>query len=342
MLDRSATGRRRARPLADAPVAPLLAASDELAKAWLLELIAAAPLAAAAAIPAAELARDAPALCAAIVRALAGDEEAQRLAPGGDLAALAASVGRLSGAGDHAAAAAAVEALRSVLWRAAVAELRDPEPALVAELAERLAHVCATVTAAVLGAQPSAPAREPEPGPFAAPLGAVTARRGAAAQPWLAAIEGALERRADAEPLAVLLVEVDGVERLLAAAQAGEAGAALERAERVLGAELRAPDTLVAEGPGRFWILSATSAEGAAALAARLATAVERSVALAGAPLTASVGIAACPGDGAEAAALVARAEEGVYAARAAGVRTVGLEPPGPPAAGGFGPRLVP
>ena len=54
---------RPARPVADAPLAAL-SDGEELAKAWLLLLLAQAPLAAAASVPAADLAREAPELCA--------------------------------------------------------------------------------------------------------------------------------------------------------------------------------------------------------------------------------------------------------------------------------------
>src|SRR6059058_3091125 len=87
----------RARPVADAPVAALVAAAEDLAKGWLLELVAAGPLDAAAALPFAELAREGPALCAAVARGLRDDAELARLAPGGDLAPLAARAGALAG-----------------------------------------------------------------------------------------------------------------------------------------------------------------------------------------------------------------------------------------------------
>src|SRR5436189_5319442 len=58
----------RARPVADAPVAALIAASEDLAKAWLLELVAAGPLSAAPSLPLESLASEGPALCAAVAR----------------------------------------------------------------------------------------------------------------------------------------------------------------------------------------------------------------------------------------------------------------------------------
>src|SRR5204863_415730 len=68
----------RARPVADAPVAALIAGADELAKGWLLELVASGPLAAASGLPLDDLVRDGPALCAAMARALSDDAELAR------------------------------------------------------------------------------------------------------------------------------------------------------------------------------------------------------------------------------------------------------------------------
>ncbi len=166
---------RPARPVADAPLSAL-AGSDVLAKGWLLTLIAQAPLAAAAALPAGELAQDAPALCAAMTGALAADADLDRLRPGGDLERLASRAGRLAGAADAAGAAGAIGALRAVLWGELLEALRRPDPEVVAALAARLGLVCDVVAAAALsGARqpapatgaPAAEALEPRPAPGA-------------------------------------------------------------------------------------------------------------------------------------------------------------------------------
>src|SRR4051794_458353 len=140
----------RARPVADAPVAALIADADELGKGWLLELVASGPLAAAQGLPLDDLIRDGPALCSAVARALGDDVELARLAPGGDLAPLAARAAALAGAHDPRAAVAAVDALRRVIWDASLAELPRAPGALVADLADRLAAVCSGVVAAAL------------------------------------------------------------------------------------------------------------------------------------------------------------------------------------------------
>ena len=119
----------------------------------------------------------------------------------------------------------------------------------------------------------------------------------------------------------MLAIEVDDVERLLAADRGGDAARAVARVEAALREELRTADVVLRERPGRLWVVAVDVATaGARALGERLAAAAG-SAALHATPLTVSIGFAACPADGTDAAALVAHAEEGVYAARAAGVR---------------------
>src|SRR4030088_233926 len=101
--------RRRPRPVADAPVETLLARAEDLAKGWLLTLLEQAPLDDAPAILAADLARDGPRVCDAVVRALADNVDLARLEPGGALEPLASRVGELAGARGAASASRAVE-----------------------------------------------------------------------------------------------------------------------------------------------------------------------------------------------------------------------------------------
>jgi GGDEF domain-containing protein len=341
-----------ARPVADAPVAALTAAPDALARDWLVALLARAPLDAAAAIPVAELAREAPGLCAAMARALASDLELERLSQG-DLHALAARAGMLAGASDPAAVVEAVEVLRGVLWAAALAELRRPEPGLVAALADRLAAVAAVVSAAAVRAGaptrpavwPAVPAGEvpaaeplhvvPDPPRWDPTDAARTVQQAADGdavhvrdlRPRIldgSALEHIAQRVADHEAdrrtLAVLLVELDGIERLLAAGD--DAVAATHAAEHAVEGLLRQGDGARRDGPGRVWItLPGTGPAGARALALRIAVAVERAAEHRGAPLTVSSGIAVFPTDALDAEGLADHAEEALLRARAGGVR---------------------
>jgi GGDEF domain-containing protein len=192
-------GARRPHPVADVPPAAL-ADGQAPAKGWLLALVAARPLRDAPALPVPDLARDAPALCAAVLRAVGSEAELRRLESGGDLAGLAARAGELAGAGGPAPAVAAIAALRGALWEVLTATMGPLDAPTTAALAERLAFVCDAVATATLGAAapPGAaavsgaevvPGAAPSPG-SAAPLGAA-APPGAAASPGADAVPSA-------------------------------------------------------------------------------------------------------------------------------------------------------
>jgi hypothetical protein len=200
----------RARPVADAPVDALLAQADELARRWALALMVGRPLEEIADLPLGEFARAAPALCAALVRALASDDALERLARGDERAALAPSLS----IGRGGALVADVDALRSILWEATLQQLRDPPVRLVADLADRLAHVCASATAALLD-EPAADAGAPAPAHApAAPRAQAQARvRAAASEPPAYASE----RRVAGRHGAVLIDELGQEPRPLAA-----------------------------------------------------------------------------------------------------------------------------
>src|ERR1700759_3425884 len=149
--------RRRARPVADAPIDALLPRSEDLAKGWLLALLEQAPLDDAPAILATELTRDGPRGCDAVLRAIADDTDLRRLEPGGVLTPLVSQVGQLAGAAAPAAVSRAVDALVGVIWVAVRDELRGADADLVAELTERLALIGELVRTAALELSVPAP-----------------------------------------------------------------------------------------------------------------------------------------------------------------------------------------
>jgi GGDEF domain-containing protein len=130
----------------------------------------------------------------------------------------------------------------------------------------------------------------------------------------------------EGRPFAVLLIELDTLQTLLTTADE-DATTAVLAAERALEELLRPGDAIRREVPGRLWLtLPGAGPAGARALALRAAAAVERAASHRGQPLTASVGIAVCPRDGADADALTEHAEDSLLAAQAAG--THGAPPP--------------
>jgi GGDEF domain-containing protein len=157
----------RARPVAELPIEELSGQADELARAWAVALIVARPPSAIADIPLEDLACDAPRLCSQMLRALESDEELERLTElprdsAREVRPSAQLLAGLAGARDVASVVAAMEALRGVLWEALLAELRRPvfdryDAHLLADLADRLAYVCAMALAAAL---PAALARD--------------------------------------------------------------------------------------------------------------------------------------------------------------------------------------
>ena len=102
---------------------------------------------------------------AQILRALQSDVELERLAAGAEVPgpaepAPAEDLQQLAGAGGARETVQAVEALRGVLWEALRDELGWPSfdsspPVLIADLADRLAFVCATALAAALERDPT-------------------------------------------------------------------------------------------------------------------------------------------------------------------------------------------
>lgn len=349
-MDSLAPEPRRPRPVAGLPALDARA----VAKAWLVELVAGATLEEAAALPAADLAREGPGLCAAVVGALSDDAALRRLAPGGNLAWLSARAAELAGSAGGGGAVRAAEALRRATQAAILAEARL-DAATTAELADRLAHVCSLVAEAAAGGArgPVEPARSstpvsgptaeppPEPGDHEPPPeppgpGYVLPREGSddpadalrardRRRAQAGSLDVALQRRLarhaqDASPFALLAIEADGVERLRAAQAAGEVDELLEALERALAAELRPADQLLRAEPGRYWVTAPdTGPTVARLLAERLADGARAAAVHRGAPLTVSIGVATCPEDGDDARELAERADRAVFAARAAG-----------------------
>jgi hypothetical protein len=138
-------------PVERAEAELLAGRAQAIAKGWLLTLLERAPLDAVASIPAADLAAEGPAVCAAFARALGADAELDRLRPGGDLASLAQRIPALAGAHDARETLAAVDALRACLWAAAL-DARGTRTDDLAPLAERIAEVALVAGTTALAA----------------------------------------------------------------------------------------------------------------------------------------------------------------------------------------------
>jgi len=352
--------RRRARPVADAPIDSLLPRSEDLAKGWLVALLEDASLGEAPGILAAELTRDGPRLCTAMLRALADDTDLRRLEPGGALRPLAARAGELAGATTPAAVSRAIDALQAAIWSALHDELRGADADLVSALTERLTLVAELLRTASLeraaplgGGEPaptlqtvslasappiSAPATSgrPPPGdpPEGGPAPAARERPGDAApasEPadalWIGALEDEIRRWPGAS-VSLLLAELEDAERVSAIHTPSEASATFSQFSSAVRSAVRRQDILVCESDARAWVIAReTSRAGAYALGERIAEAVRATPSWRGAPLAASVGVAVLGEDGRTSAELIEAAEEGRFAAAARGVDVLGPEP---------------
>jgi hypothetical protein len=296
--------RRRARPVADAPIDALLERTEELAKGWLVALLEAQPLASAPSILAADLVSEGPAVCAALVRALADDRELRRIAPGGELEQLVTRAAELAGARTPEEASRAVDALRAVIWSGLLAALPDRDGDQVAALAERLALVSEVIRGAALRRLV-----QPE-------------ERSATASDWPGALERAVARsRREGAALSLLLIELEEAERILVVEPAQQAATIFDRFVAVVRAAARPGDLVVPEGASRAWVIAhGADASASVVLGSELAGAVGGAESWRGAPLRASVGRAVLGDQADDAAGLIEAAEEAQFAAAARGI----------------------
>ncbi|HEY4894618.1 MAG TPA: hypothetical protein VII01_00880 [Solirubrobacteraceae bacterium] len=149
------------------------ARAEELARRWMAALVMERPLDVLGELPLEALALQAPALCEQVIRALQSEVELDRLtgqgAPTGrESSALSLRLAAMAGVRDAGDAVAAVEALRGVLWEVLLVEGEAHTARDVADLADRLAHVCAVLAAAAMAALPqrAAPDSETEGSPL--------------------------------------------------------------------------------------------------------------------------------------------------------------------------------
>ena len=147
---------------------------------------------------------------------------------------------------------------------------------------------------------------------------------------WVSSVGRLLARHAeDGLPFAVLLVEIVDVAQLERSETPHDLHGIVANVEAALGQGMRASDHLSRETLGRYWLVAPeTNGTGARMLAERLARLVRTSASHRGVPMEVAIGIAVCPDDGTEAPALAARADLGVYSARATGRSISHTDPP--------------
>jgi len=360
--ERGVPGGRPPRPIPYPAADALLSRSEDLAKNWLLTLLEQRELEDAPAILAADLVREGPRLCDAVVRALADDRDLRRLEPGGPLERLASRAGALAGASQPEPVARAVDALRMAIWTAFESELERPDPAAVEALGERLTHVTEIVRAAVLrrfdGTEPAADVEDSAAGrndrsaagvDRAAGVGATpTADRAGPAAPdslWRGALEDEVrEAQRSGAHLALLLAELSDADGVPVKEPAHVASETFGRFAQAVRSTLRREDILACETESRAWVIARTTGRsGARALGSRIAHAVQDAEPRSRAPVTIGIGIAVLGEDGRDATGLIDAAGEWTLTAVSP---TAAVEAPsGLGGSGGVhgprGPRLV-
>jgi GGDEF domain-containing protein len=147
---------------------------------------------------------------------------------------------------------------------------------------------------------------------------------------WISSVGRMLARHhEDHLPFAVLLIEIVDVAHLERSETPHDLHGIVAQVESALGRGMRASDELSRETLGRYWLLAPdTNGTGARMLAERLARLVRGSASHRNVPMEVAIGISVCPEDGADAPALAAHADLGVYSARAMGRSIAHSEPP--------------
>lgn len=306
----------------------------------------------------ADLVRDGPRLCEAVVRALGDDGDLQRLELGGALERLASGAGELAGASQAETSALAVDALRAVIWSAACEQL-GADPAEVEILSERLAIATELVRGAVLrrfGGAGEAAERVWPPLAVAEAVGegvvdrdpvvrdigedevgATRAGEGGAAQSpmaagslWRGALEDEVARaQRSGAKLALLLAELSDDDAAPAAGSAHVASGTFGRFAQAVHSAVRREDILACETERRAWVIARTTGRaGARALGARIARAVHEAEPGRGVPLTVGIGVAILGEDAHDAIGLIEAADDWAFAAVSAGAAPASSDAP--------------
>jgi diguanylate cyclase (GGDEF)-like protein len=289
---------------------------DDLAKAWMLELIDRTPLEEVERLELGWLAREAPPLIADILRALADPALAGELGVEPSSGARAAELGRLRRGGDAAASqvprdlgtlhALLIEALRRETGEPAESEFART----VGRLAEVMGEVQATVTEELVRERSGEPARDRLTGlPGTAEL-----------EEWLRVMLST-ERRYGT-PFSVLLIDIEGLARINDAHGRETGDRTLAAIADVVAEQSRPLGPAFRVGDDELCLL--LSHQGpipSVPIAERLVDLVRASQESNGLGVDVSIGIASCPEHGRDPGALLASAEEASYEAKASGER---------------------
>jgi diguanylate cyclase (GGDEF)-like protein len=308
---------RRWPPLSGA-LARLEARREELAKAWILRVLSRASLDEIRQLPTDRIAAELPELISDVLTSAASNRDPFEMTP--DALERAARLGELRDGEEPAAAELArdIAAIESVILEALRAEAAEMDPEEVGRLAGRVGEAVAAVGATAVEALVARRARELDARSNSDPLTGLFNLRH---------LERALHQSCDLakryeHPFALLMLDVDGLKRVNDAAGQAAGDRVLVQVALAVRRSIRSVDTPARIGADEFCVLAPLqTAATAAALARRLAEAVEAETARAGeeTAVSVSIGVVASPEHGHDADALLEAADAAMYRAKAGG-----------------------
>jgi diguanylate cyclase (GGDEF)-like protein len=289
------------------------AVRDELAKAWLQGILDRASLEQMGELPLGELAREAPALIADVLREAGGS------ASGATARARLAELSAVRGGAVH----GDLGALQVLLLGALRREALDREA--YARGAERLAEAFGSLHAALGDAAPAPRPSVDQPPATAPPEPDIVARRGPGGLGGVAELHDSIARllagyRRYAHPFAVMSIDVEGLGRINEAHGREAGDRVLEAVGAAVKSEIRTVDYAFRYTEDDFCVLAPYhDAKQVLPLAERLRGAAARALPDGAPPVSLAVGIASCPEHGESAVQLLDSAQQATYAAKAAG-----------------------
>jgi diguanylate cyclase (GGDEF)-like protein len=296
----------------DAGIARSQRAREEIAKAWLLDVLERTPLAEMRDVPIDWIVRETPALIADILRGLA-DPVATR-----ELELPAAGIERIDGLSKlrHGEAALQIPrdlaALQALLIEALRREVPQRQLGAFANSVERLTAIFGDIQAQLSERL----VRERSGGVTVDPL---TGLPGITElHEWLRVLLS--EHRRHGHPFSVLFVDIDGLARINDAYGPDSGDRMLSAVSAILRRQIRAEDRAFRLDGDEFVVLAPHQrAEQALPLAQHLCDVVDRSQQAEGPRVAISAGLVSCPDHGEDAETLLAAADEATWAAKAAG-----------------------
>jgi diguanylate cyclase (GGDEF)-like protein len=296
----------------DVGIARSARAREELAKAWLLDVLERTPLAEIGEVPIEWIAREGPALINDILRGVGGP------APASELELPADGIERIGGLGRLRSGESALQiprdlaALQALLIEALRREVPERQLGAFAGSVERLAEIFGDIQAQV----GERLVRERSGGARADPLTGLPGQ--AELHEWLR-VELA-EYRRSGRPFTVLIIDVDGLNRVNDAYGSDSGERMLSAISAVVRRQVRDVDRAFRLDRDELCVLAPDQrAHEVLPLAERLCDLVDRSQSADGPRVAISGGIASCPEHGESADDLLAAAEQATWSAKASG-----------------------